>query len=185
MANFSNAITFRMPYAIPGDIVQGAGRSNVKAEVFGATAFPWYGLPCVLSSSTVIPITSNLGATANSIYGFLVRPFPLQEFASPSSVLSQGPPPLISVPPTTGIANVLTEGYIGVFVQAGASSVVEGGTVYARYQTPGAGVTIYGGLEGVTSANNFALANTTNSRKTCYFTGPCDANGFTVVAFGI
>jgi hypothetical protein len=29
------------------------------------------------------------------------------------------------------------------------------------------------------------VANTTNSRKTCYFTGPADANGFTTVAFGI
>jgi hypothetical protein len=182
---FPNAITFRMPYAIPGDLAMGAGRSNVKAEVYGATAFPWYGLPVVMSGTgTVIPVTSNLGATANSIYGFLVRPFPLNEYVWPSNVLATTPP-LLSVPPTSGIANVMTEGYIGVYVQTAPTSVVEGGTVYLRYATTGAGITIFGGIEGVTSGNNFAVTNTTNSRKTCYFTGPCDSNGFTVIAFGI
>lgn len=182
MVLLSNAFTFRMPFAIPGDLAQGAGRSNVKAELFGATPFPFYGLPCVISSNTVIPVSSNLAAVANSIYGWLVRPFPLQESASPSTSLVVGGQ---AVPPTTGIANVMTEGYIGVFVQAGAASVVAGGQVFLRFQTGGAGITIFGGVEGVTSANNFAVVNTTNSRKTCYFTGPCDANGFTVVAFGI
>ena len=182
MPLLSNSFLFRMGYSIPGDLTQGAGRSNVKAEVYGATAFPLYGLPCVLSSGTVIPVTSNLGATANSIYGWLVRPFPLQEFASPSNTLMPG---LQATPLTSGIANVMTEGYIGVFVQAGAASVVEGGQVFLRYQSAGAGITIFGGVEGVTSANNFAVVNPTNSRKTCYFTGPCDANGFTTVAFGI
>jgi hypothetical protein len=176
-ANFQ-AYTFRMPYAIPGDLTRGAGRSNVKAEVYGATAFPAYGLPCVLSSGTVIPVTSNLGSTANSIYGFLVRPFPLQ---GPNASDPLG----TSVPLTTGIANVMTEGYIGVYVQAGAPSVVEGGTVYLRYQTTGTGITILGGVEGVTSGNNFAVVNTTNSRKTCYFTGPADANGYVEIAFGV
>jgi hypothetical protein len=182
MVLLSNAYTFRMPFAIPGDLAQGAGRSNVKAELFGATPFPFYGLPCVQSSGTVIPVSSNLGAVANSIYGWLVRPFPLQEAASPSTSLVVGGQ---AVPPTTGIANVMTEGYIGVFVQLGAASVVAGGTVFLRYQTPAGGQTIFGGVEGVTSGNNFAVVNTTNSRKTCYFIGPCDANGFTVVAFGI
>jgi hypothetical protein len=182
MALFSNSILFRMAYSVPGDLTQGAGRSNVKAEVYGATPFPFYGLPCVLSSGTVIPVSSNLSAVANSIYGWLVRPFPLQEFASPSNTLNSQ---LSATPLTSGIANVMTEGYIGVFVQAGASSVVEGGSVFLRFQTTGSGITIFGGVEGVTSANNFVVTNTTNSRKTCYFTGPCDANGFTTVAFGI
>lgn len=182
MTLLSNAFLFRMPFAIPGDLVQASGRSNVKAEVYGATPFPFYGLPCVLSSGTVIPVTSNLAAVANSIYGFLVRPFPMQEFASPSTSLQAGGQ---AVPPTNGIANVMTEGYIGVFVQLGAASVVEGGQVFLRYQTPVAGQTIFGGIEGATTGNNFAMVNTTNSRKTCYFTGPCDANGFTTIAFGI
>lgn len=182
MTLLSNAFTFRMPYAIPGDLVQAAGRSNVKTEVYGTTAFPFYGLPCQISSNTVIPVNGNLSAVANAIYGWLVRPFPLQEFASPSTSLVVGGQ---AVPPTAGAAQVMTEGYIGVFVQAGASSVVEGGQVFLRYQTTGAGITIFGGVEGVTSGNNFAVVNTTNSRKTCYFTGPCDANGFTVVAFGV
>ena len=175
----SNAINFRMQYAIPGMVAQAASSANIKAEFYGATAFPAYGLPCVLSSGTVIPVTSNLGSTANSIYGWLVRPYPVQTLSYADTVANS------TVPPTTGVANVLTEGYIGVYVQAGASSVVEGGTVYLRYQTTGTGITIFGGVEGAPSANNFAVTNTTNSRKTCYFTGPCDANGYTVVAFGI
>lgn len=181
MALLSNAITFRMAYAIPGDLIQGAGRSNVKAEVFGTTPFISYGVPVQLSSGTVIPITTSLGATANAVYGWLVRPFPLQEFSSPSSTLVST---LSATPPTTGIANVMTEGYIGVFVQSGAGSVVEGGQVFVNF-TATSGVHIQGGIEGTTTANNFAIVNTTNSRKTCYFTGPCDANGFTGIAFGI
>lgn len=181
MTLLSNAITFRMAYAIPGDLAQGAGRANVKAEVFGTTPFLSYGVAATLSSGTVIPINSNLGATANSVYGWLVRPFPLQEFASPSSTLNTS---LSALPPTSGIANIMTEGYIGVFVQSGASSVVEGGIVYIYYAAT-SGAHIIGGVEGTTSGSNFAVTNTTNSRKTCYFTGPCDANGFTVVAFGI
>jgi hypothetical protein len=181
MALLSNAITFRMAYAIPGDLVQGQGRANVKAEVYGSTAFLSYGVAATISSGTVIPINSNLGSTANAVYGWLVRPFPLQEFASPSSTLNTT---LSATPPTSGIANIMTEGYIGVYVQSGASSVVEGGIVYIYYAAT-SGAHIIGGVEGTTSGNNFAVTNTTNSRKTCYFTGPCDTNGFTVVAFGI
>jgi len=181
MTLLSNAITFRMLYAIPGDLAQGAGRANVKAEVYGSTAFLSYGVPCTISSGTVIPINSNLGSTANSVYGWLVRPFPLQEFSSPSSTLNTT---LSATPPTSGIANIMTEGYIGVYVQSGASSVVEGGSVYVYYSAT-SGAHIIGGVEGTSSGSNFAITNTTNSRKTCYFTGPCDSNGFTVVAFGI
>lgn len=181
MTTLANAYTFRMPFAIPGMLTRGSGRSNVKAELYGATAFPYYGLPCVLSSGTVIPVSSNLGATANSIYGWLVRPYPLMEFQYQDTLtIPQG-----GVPLTAGIANVMTSGYIGVYVQAGASSVAEGGAVYLRYQTTGGGITIYGGVEGTTSGNNFAIVNITNSRATCYFTGPCDANGYTEIAFGV
>lgn len=174
----SNAINFRMQYAFPGDLTRGAGRSNVKAEFYGATAFLSYGVACTLSSGTVIPINSNLGSTANSVYGWLVRPFPLQTLAYADTVANA------TTPPTTGVANVMTEGYIGVFVQSGAASVVEGGIVYIYYAAT-SGAHIIGGVEGTTSGNNFAVTNTTNSRKTCYFTGPCDANGYTEIAFGI
>ena len=164
----SNAITFRMPFGIPGDISRMAGQATVKAEIFGSTAFGSYGIPAKLSSGTVIPLAL-VGDTAP--YGWLVRPFPTQG-------VNASDPLGTSVPPTTGVANIMLRGYINAFCQAGAGSAAEGGTVYVRYANA-SGAAVVGGIEATSiPGTNVALTG-------CYFTGPCDSAGNTEIAVNI
>ena len=160
------AYKYRMPFGIAGDLSRGAGASTVKAEIFGSTPCPTYGIPVKLSAGTVIPV-GLVGDTAP--YGFLVRPYPTQSSQDPLGV---------STPPTSGIANVMLRGFISVKVNAGASSIVEGSPVYIRYAS-GAPSTPVGGVEGA------AVGATTVALTNAYFTGPADADGNAEVAFNI
>jgi hypothetical protein len=104
-----NAIVYRMPFGVPGDLSRGQGASTVEGQIFGATAFTQYGIPAKISSGTVIPAVGS----GDTIYGFLVRPFPVTG-ANASDPLGT------AVPPTSGIANILRRGYLNVYLQLGA-----------------------------------------------------------------
>lgn len=161
------AFTFRMPYGIPGDISRASsGANTVEAQAFGATAFPAYGVPVKLSSGTVVPIVT----TGDTVYGLLVRPYPI---TGPSASDPIG----TSVPPTSGVANVLRRGYMTVKVQLGAASCALGSTVYIRYQNP-SGSQIVGGLEGASTGNTYTLTGAT-------FMGPADSNGNAEICYNI
>ena len=152
----------RMNQGVQGDVSR-QSQSQIEAQVYGATAFPQYGLAGKLVSGLFIPPA----ATADPIYGILIRPYPITG-ANASDPIGT------SVPPTSGIANVLTKGYAIVNVQAGTA--VAGGAVYVRFQSP-SGSIVLGGIEGTSSANNYAL---TNARFT---TGVTDASGNTEIYF--
>jgi hypothetical protein len=139
-------------------IITRVRQAQVESMPLGATAFPAYGLPCKISSGTIIPITS----TADPVYGILVKPFP-------TTGKNASDPLATAVPPTSGVADVLVGGYCSVFVQNVPASVNVGGVVYVRFQNP-SGVKIVGGIESVTSADVYAL---TNAR----FMGNVDASG--------
>lgn len=161
------AFTFRMPYGIPGDISRpSSGALTVEAQAFGATAFPAYGVPVKVVSGLIVPIAAN----NDVVYGLLVRPFPITG-ANASDPLGA------SVPPLTGVANILRRGYMTVKVQLGSASCALNSAVYIRYQNAVAGQ-IIGGFEGLTTGNNYAL-----SGATC--TGPADANGNVEVCYNI
>jgi hypothetical protein len=161
----SNAILFRMPFGIPGDLSRMAGAATVKAEIFGATAFPSYGIPVKLSAGTVIPVA----AANDAVYGFLVRPFPTQ---GPNASDPLG----TSVPPTSGIANVMLRGYIAVKAVAGVPA--EGGAVYVWYAATSGNNT-----PGSVSATSVPGSNYVVPG--CYFTGPADASGNAEIAFNL
>jgi len=153
----TNTILFRMLQGIAG-IITRVWQAQVESFPLGATAFPAYGLPCKISSGTIIPITS----TGDPVYGILAKPFP-------TTGKNASDPLAAAVPPTTGVADVLTKGYISVFIQNAPASVNAGGIVYVRFQNP-SGAKIVGGLESVTSGDVYAL---TNAR----FTGNVDGSG--------
>ena len=153
----TQSLLFRMLQGVAG-IITRVWSANVESVPLGATAFPAYGLPCKISSGTIIPITS----TADPVYGILVKPFP-------TTGKNASDPLAAAVPPTSGVADVLTKGYVSVFVQNVPASVTLGGVVYVRFQNP-SGAKIVGGIESVTSADVYAL---TNAR----FTGNVDASG--------
>ena len=171
-----SVIAFRMPFGVPGDITRpSTSASTVEAQAFNTSLpFSLYGLPGQVVSGKFIPIA----AQNQTVYGFLVRPFPITG-ANASDPLGT------SVPPTTGVANVLRRGYLNVFVQAGASSCALGSNVYIRYQNA-SGSAIVGGIEGVTSGNNYQLSGTYSiSGSPAYFTGPADSSGNAEIAWNL
>ena len=148
----------RMLQGVQGDISRQSA-AQTESVALGATPFPQFGIAGKIVGNLFIPPT----ATADPIYGLLVRTLPTQG-ANASDPIGTG------VPPTSGVATVLTRGYAIVNVQAGSGSVAPGSAVYVRFQTPSGNVVI-GGIEGATSANNYVL---TYARFT---TGVVDANG--------
>lgn len=167
-----SAITFRMPYGVPGDISR-PSTATVEAQAYGATAFSAYGLPAKSSAGKVIPVS----AQNDVVYGFLVRSFPITG-ANASDPLGT------SVPPTSGLAGILRRGYMNVLVQLGGATCALGTGVFVRYQNP-SGSQIIAGVEGATTGNNYQLTSTYTLGGGAYFTGPVDASGNAEVAFNI
>lgn len=167
-----STITFRMPFGVPGDVTR-PSQSTIEAQAYGATAFAAYGLAAKVASGKAIPIAAN----NDTVYGFLVRPFPVTG-ANASDPLGT------AVPPTAGVANLLRRGYVNVLVQLGGASCALGSNVFIRYQNP-SGSQIVAGLEGATSANNYQLSSSNSFGTGAYFTGPVDGNNIAEVAFNI
>jgi hypothetical protein len=164
-----NAILFRMASGIPGSVTR-ESEADIEAQVLASgTPFYAYGIAGKISGNSFVPLTAV--GDASAVFGFLVRPFP-------HGGANASDPVGVSVPPTTGIANVLKRGRISVFVAAGAGSVALGSPVYFRYATP-SGAAVVGDIEGA------AVASTTVAIPGAYFTGPADAAGIAEVAFNI
>ena len=166
------AFLYRMPAGIPGAISRSENHSTIEAALFNSSLpFASYGMPGKISSGLFVPFAGGDAATA--FYGFLVRPYPIQDAAAQNDPLGS------ATPPTTGIANVLKRGYINVALTRG--SAVKNGTVYVRivYNAtyPNSPV---GGIEAsADGTNTVALASNT------YFMGPADASGNVEVAVNI
>lgn len=169
----TNAITYRMPFGVQGDVSR-ASIATIESQALGATAFTQYGIAGKVVTGKFIPIA----AQNDVVYGFLVRPFPITG-ANASDALGT------SVPPLTGIANILRRGYFVASVQLGGATAALGSGVFLRYQNP-SGLQIVGGVDGATSGNNYQLTATYSlSGGGAYFTGPTDANGLAEIAFNI
>lgn len=128
------AFLYRMPNGIPGDVTR-QSISTIEGAVLGATAFTAYGLFAKISSGKIIPITTS--DVASSVAGLLVRPFPVTG-ANASDALGT------SVPPTSGIGNLLKRGYATVALKSGTAA--QGGQVYVRTGNASSGKPI-GGIE--------------------------------------
>jgi hypothetical protein len=165
------AYTFRMPFGIPGDITR-AGIATVEAQPFGATAFPSYGVPVGLVNGLVVPINGS----GVAVYGILVRPFPTQG-ANASDPLGT------SVPPTSGIANILRRGYISVYVQNFAVNAAAANTPAYMWYAASSGQHVQGGLEAAATGGSTTEMNTFPYNG--YFTCASDSNGMAELAFNV
>lgn len=166
----SNAILFRMPNGVAGDISR-PSMSTIEAQAFNSSLpFASYGIPGKIASGLFVPLTA-VGDTTP--FGLLVRTYPV-------TGLNASDPLGTAVPICTGgfAANVLRRGYMTVQLNAGASSAALGSAVYFRYANP-SGAAVVGGLEGA------AVGATTVALTNAIFMGPADANGFAEVAFNI
>jgi hypothetical protein len=157
----SNAILYRMPFGVPGDISRAFGQATVEPQAFDPTKpFGAFGLPGKMSGGLFVPL-SVVGDT--QAYGWLVRPYPTRS-SNPSDPLGS------SVPLCTAgrQADVLVRGYLTVFCGAGVPA--QGGTVYVRYANPATGLPV-GGLEATAiGGTNVAMTGVT-------FMGPADPQG--------
>lgn len=162
----SNAILYRMPYGIPGDVTR-QSQATIEAQIYGATAFPGFGLFGKIASGKFVPVGAD--DTAADVYGLLVRPFPIQG-ANASDPLGT------AVPPTKGAADVLRRGYATVKCNAGTPAL--GGKVYIRVAAAATGKPI-GGIEAA------AVTDETIEVAGAQFMSAADAGGNVEIAFNI
>lgn len=162
----SNAFLYRMPQGIPGDVTR-QSQAKIEAQVLGATAFTAYGLFGKISSGKFIPVGA--GDTAAAVYGLLIRPFPI-------TGKNASDPLGTSVPPTSGMADILRSGYASVKVNAGTAAL--GGKVYIRIANASAGKPI-GGIEAA------AVTDETIEVAGAQFMSAADASGNVEIAFNI
>lgn len=162
----SNVIVFRAPFGIAGAVTR-EDQKHIEAQpLAAATPFASYGLPGKIVNGIFVPLTVVGDVTP---YGFLVRPYPFQ---GPNASDPLG----VSVPLTTGVANILRRGYIAVQCNAGTPAL--GGTVYQRY----ANADSTHPLDGIEAA---AVGATTVALTNAFFMGPADANGLVEIGFNI
>ena len=161
------AFLYRMPYGIPGDVTR-QSQSTIEPHVYNSSLpFAGFGLFGKIASGKFVPITT--GDAASTVYGLLLRPFPVQG-ANASDPLGT------SVPPTTGIADVLKRGYANVKCNNGTPAL--GGAVYVRVAAP-SGAKVIGGIEATADGANTILV------AGAQFQGAADATGNCEVAFNI
>jgi hypothetical protein len=144
-----------MNAGIPGDISRKEG-SIVEVAEYDATNPPAaFGVPLVLdgTSHNVRHILAS-DQLPTSIYGFLVRPFPLSN-ANTSDGLGT------STPNTNQLADVMKKGYLSVLLQ-NTTAAVKGGQVYVRAAAT-SGSLLQGGLEAAASATATATAHSGNT----------------------
>lgn len=161
----SNAILYRMPSGIPGDVSRKLD-STVDTGIFNPSLpFASYGIPVKLASGKIVPFAG--GETTADLFGFLVRPYPTQSAQEGLGA---------ATPATSGPGNVLRRGWMTVKCNAGTPA--QGGTVYVRIAAA-SGAKVIGGLEAVAdSTNTVALTGVK-------FTNAGDANGNVEIEYNI
>lgn len=161
------AFTYRMGAGFPGDVNRTHPASILPALINTTTPPRAFGDPVIVNTADntvkgVVPGDNN--ATAAAVYGITVRSYPTQQQSGGmSSALGA------AVPPTSGIMDVLRQGFIFVKLPAGAA-VTKNGIPYI-WCAATSGNNIQGAFVAAASAGNTLPVS--NAR----FTGPADANG--------
>jgi hypothetical protein len=153
----SNAILYRMPAGIAGDVTR-REQATVEPQIMDPTTpVLVFGVPVKMVSGKIKP----LAASGDAIYGFLCRPYPVS--AATSEALGT------ATPSTVLEANILRRGYMTVNVQAGV--VAKDGQVYFNDTT--------GHVEGLTSApGQTAISG-------CKFMGAADSDGNVEISYNL
>lgn len=161
----SNAILYRMPSGIPGDVSRREQATIESVPLDSTKPFSAYGLPGKIVSGKFVPLEAS--DTAAVVYGFLVRPYPTNSAQEPVGT---------ATPPTTGYGNALRRGYVTVVNQAGTPALAS--QVYSRVATPSGSKTI-GDVEAVSDTTN------TIAITGCTFMNAGDASGNVEIAYNI
>jgi len=159
------AFTYRMGAGYPGDVDR-THPASIEPNLIDSGAPPTaYGQGVIVdgTSHAIRPLTSG-DSGVTELYGITVRPYPTQQ----SSGTNYGAASLGSAtPPTSGIVDVIREGYVMASI---VGSPVKNGPVYI-WTAASSGNHVQGGFEAADGTTNTAsIAN-------AVFNGPADANG--------
>lgn len=157
----SNAILYRMPSGIPGDVSR-RSHSTIEAHIL-VGKLGAFGVFCKLNEKGLVP----LEADDEEVYGLIVRSYPTQ-----SAVNGMG----AAVPQESIMHDVLVRGYMTVRCSAGTAK--KAGTVFVRV---GAGTDLkpVGGIEAVADGAN------TIELKNAKFMHEADAQGNVEISYNI
>lgn len=153
----SNAFLYRMPSGIPGDVTRRES-AVIEAQILDAsTDTPEvYGIPVKMTSGKIRHISGD----SETVYGFLVRPYPVQGLTNEALGTA--------TPPTTLPADVLRRGYMTVKCTTGTPT--KNAQVYVNWDN--------GTLQTTQGGNEDAIPQ-------CFFTGVGDSDGNVEISFGI
>lgn len=163
------AFTYRMGAGFPGDVNRTHPASILPGLMNTTSPVLLYGNPVLVDTATNSIREVLVGDTAvTTIAGVLVRPYPTQQTTGGLSA-SIG----AAVPPTSGVVDVLQDGFIMVRCNNfAAQQPTKAGAVFI-WIAASTGAHVQGGFESVASAGNTIAI--TNAR----FNGPTDAAGVT------
>lgn len=165
----SNVFYKRMPAGIAGDATRREHATIEPQMMNSAKPVKLYGVPVKMVNGKIEPINHSSDAAA-SVYGFAVRPFPIQSAGGTGDAKGGGIPP-VGLP-----LDILRRGYMTVKVQKGTP--VKNATVYVR-KDGGTDDYPVGGLECDSDTSN------TIELTSVKFMGEADADGNVEISFNI
>ncbi len=168
----------RMGAGFPGDVNRSnAGQTITPEAADPSHPIPAYGVPVALNAtgSGVRPLVAT--DTSASIFGLLVREFPVQSM--PPNNFGAGQSLTVpAVPPTQGALSVMRRGFMVVNVNASSSAAAaKGGQVYVWTAATTTGH-VQGNFEATASPGNTIVAP-------ALFRGAVDSSGNTEIEFNL
>lgn len=163
------AFPYRMGAGFQGEPNRSMFGAVIEPELINTTTPPlFYGCAVVVDTTTNSVRALAAGDTAlTSIYGVTVRPFPTQQASTSTNwgQIALGTP---VAPPSSGVLDVMREGYI--FVKVNAGTATKKGPAYV-WVAASSGNHVQGGFEATaTGGSTIAITN-------AWFNGPADAAG--------
>jgi hypothetical protein len=163
------AFAYRMGAGFPGDVNRTHPASIVPGLMDTDDPVAAYGYPVLVDNAAAAyrGVLTADQATVTSIAGVLVRPYPTQQ----TTQTSMDSPIGAATPPTSGVVDVIEDGFVLVKNNNNAvNAATKGGAVYV-WAAASAGNHVEGGFEAAaTGGSTIALTN-------AEFNGPADANG--------
>lgn len=162
------AFTYRMGAGFPGDVNRTHPASILPGLQDVTDPIPFYGFPVLIDATdNTYRAIETADQAITVIDGVLVRPYPTQQTTGGMAATIGA-----AVPPTSGVIDILDDGFIMVSLSNfAAASPVKGGAVYI-WTAASTGNHVMGGFE-ASSGGGDSTAAITNAR----FNGPPDSNG--------
>lgn len=165
------AFAYRMGAGFPGEVTRSSFTNVIEPALINVATPPLaYGCAVVVDTATNSVRQMAAGDTAlTKIYGITVRPFPQQQASTSGGQYGAVALGTAGVPPTTGMLDVLREGYMLVKLSNGGTAT-KNGPVFV-WVAASSGNHVQGGFEVAASAGN------TIALTDAWFNGPSDSNG--------